>query len=329
MKNLYLTESFIPFDQRTEYQKKVGAESRKRVQAYSMVDFFMSAVTYFDFFSRDMFDFVQQAKILAFELEDDVVYPDHLLYLLVSPRKVESLELTSILNSYNINTKTVYAAFQSYDKSKGSSSQIHLSKMPFSTRKFVTSKYYQFIELLRASDLSDYFLDNLFDFENEIYDSEIDFSSAVWQIFEKSAENAGYRFKTAVITPEIFFITLMEEKKKRVGKVIRSFVPNEIDWLVLRFKLIKRAYYHESLIRQKVERQYLPFTYLYKRTIPEIAFDQFLNKDDRRLEEIVVTFRNTLISDLVLYDFNDYLNTDVEYTINSVRRSGSQRRYSF
>lgn len=329
MKNLDLTESFIPFDERTEYQKKVAAESRKRVQAYSMIDFFMSAVSYFDFFSRDMFDLVQQAKILAFELEDDVVCLDHFLYLLVSPRKVEPLELTAILNSYCINIKSVCRAFKSFDDSKNSPLTLSTDKNFFSPKKAILSKYYQFIEFINSSELSDYFLENLFDFENDINDDEIDFSSEVWQLFEKSAENAGYRFKTAVITPEIFFITLMEEKKKKIGKVIRSFVPDEIDWLVLRFKLIKRAYYHESLIRQKVNRKYLSFTYLYKRTIPEISFDQFLTKDDRRLEEIVVTFRNNLIADLLPYEFNDYLQTDVEYTLSSVRKSGSQRRYSF
>lgn len=331
MKDAYLIESFVPFNERTEYQQKIGSESRKRVQAYSVVDFFMSTISYFDFFSTDMFELVQQAKVLAFELEDDFVSLDHFLYLLVSPKKVEPLELTNILNSYGINIKTVRSAFQTYIEEKNISSTQHSSfeKMSFFTKKMCSSTYYQFLEFISASTFSDYFLENLFDFHNEIDDNEIEFSKSIWQVFEKSAQNAGYRFKTAVITPEIFFITLMEEKRKKIGKVISSFVPDEIDWLVLRFKLIKRVYYHESLIRQKVNRKYLPFTYLYKRTIPEISFDQFLTKDDRRLEEIVVTFRNNLISDLIVDDFNDYLQTDIEYTIRSIRKSGLQRRYSF
>lgn len=319
------SELFIPFDKKTERDQKISLESRKRIFAYSMLDFFVSTLTYFDFFSSDMFDFASQAKLLAYELNDKELYPEHFLYLLVSPRKEDPLQLVQILNSYDLNLKNLQAKFQSLD------SNFSFKKMSFlkNFKQKAQSTYYRIIEKVLNRDIKDYFFENFENIDKYIQSEQIPFSPSIWIVFEKTAENAIDRFKSGIITPEIFFLTLMENKKSKIGKIISSFVSEEIDWLVLRFKIIKRIYYHESLIKQKVKNCYFPFAYLYKRTIPEIAFDQFLEREDRRFEEIVITFRNYLISELISYDLEEYLTTELGCILRSIKKLGQHRSYSF
>lgn len=323
------SELFVPFENRNEREQKISLESRKRIQAYSLMDFFLSSNTYFDFFSLDLFEFVQQAKILANELEDNSVCLEHFLYLMISPRKAENLELTSILNSYGMNLKSVSETSKQFSSINQSVDNSVLLKFSQWLKKKTRAKYHKAMELLATADSSEYFYNNFFFFEKKIKNNNIRFSSSVWKLFEKATENAGYRFKTAVVTPEIFFVTLMELKQKRIAKIIKTFVPNEIDWLVLRFKLIKRIYYHESLIRQKIQCEYRSFAYLYKRTIPEISFDQFLTREDYRLQEIIVTFRNNLIADFLSYSISDYIETEIISTLRSIKKLKELRSYSF
>ena len=45
--------------------QKILMEKRRRYQTYMALDYFLSAVTYFDFFSLDTFNIVKSAKYLA------------------------------------------------------------------------------------------------------------------------------------------------------------------------------------------------------------------------------------------------------------------------
>lgn len=73
-------------------------------------------------------------------------------------------------------------------------------------------------------------------------------------LLEKAGENALFRFKTPIITPEILFITLMEEKNTKVGKILNKILKNSLDWYLIRYKLIKRIHNQEMNIRGEIEK---------------------------------------------------------------------------
>jgi hypothetical protein len=47
------------------------------------------------------------------------------------------------------------------------------------------------------------------------------------QLFEKTIDNALNRFKTPVVTPEVLFITLMEERTSKAGKIIKKVLKTD------------------------------------------------------------------------------------------------------
>jgi hypothetical protein len=83
-------------------------------------------------------------------------------------------------------------------------------------------------------------------FKNVFFNFEVRNSYELNLLFEKSAENSLTRFKTPVITPEILFITMMEEKHTKVGKIIQKFLKTDTNWYLLRYKLIKMIHYQET-----------------------------------------------------------------------------------
>ena len=63
-RNLF-SETTLSLDSELLSSEKILIEKRKRHQTYLALDYFLSAVTYFDFFSLDTFNIVKNAKQLA------------------------------------------------------------------------------------------------------------------------------------------------------------------------------------------------------------------------------------------------------------------------
>ena len=51
-------------------------------------------------------------------------------------------------------------------------------------------------------------------------------------ILDRAIKNA-YRFKTPVITPEILFLTILEEKETTGGKLLKLLLDNDLNWNLL------------------------------------------------------------------------------------------------
>jgi hypothetical protein len=91
--------------------------------------------------------------------------------------------------------------------------------------------------------------------------------------------NASDRFKTPVITPEIFFITLMEAKNCKASKIIKKILSKESDWYMLRYKLIKNIHFEESHMRSDIIRNQRYFGYLLKSRLSKLEFLRLLELD--------------------------------------------------
>ena len=141
-------------------------------------------------------------------------------------------------------------------------------------------------------------------------------------MFEKAAENALVRFKTPVITPEILFVTMMEQKNNKVGKIIKKFLKNDTNWYLLRYKLIKRLHYQETDIRTNVSKNNHYFVYLLKLNLSEYEFNRLIETESLNLG--VSVFRNRLISQLLKVDIFNQLENEIHKSI----KVSNKRNYS-
>jgi len=277
-------------------EEKIHLEKRRRHQIYMLLDYTLSVVRYTDFFSNDTVKLVRQAKTLA-QCTNAKLFTSEFLLL---PFLDVEFDISKILKE-ELDAKRIGRMITKSNK---------LVRRPFTERML-----YFFTRKFRNEN-------NLSFFKNRFTNVNIKYSYDINKLFEQTAENALTRFKTPVITPEILFITMMEAKKKKVGKIIKKFLKNETDWYVLRYKLIKRIHYQEAAIRGNVKKNQHYFAYLLKLNLSEIEFNRLI---ERELIDLgVSTFRNRVVRQLLTLNLFDIVEKDIYKSI----RMNSTRKYS-
>ena len=278
-------------------EQKIELEKRRRYQAYMTLDYFLSFVTYFDFFSEDSFLIAQKAKEISQVFEKNVVTSD----LLLIPFFQLNTEMSQILKNYGIDEKKVgklISISQSNSSEKSPEGIKHTIKNVFLSSKirFLAKK----VVVLNPTK----------------------YSYEIHQLFEKAAENALLRFKTPVISSEILLITMLEAKKSKVGKLLQKCLKTESNWYTFRYALLKRLHTQELAIRTDIPKNYQYFAYLLKTQLSEAEFETVLEKES--LLASVLLFRNFLIEDILQWDFYETLQADIRLSI----KSRSTRTYS-
>ena len=274
--------------------EKIIMEKRKRYQTYMALDYMLSAVTYFDFFSYDTFQIVKKSKYWAQICNKNVTSEFLLLPFFTYPS-----EVSVILKEFNI-TQNMIETFLIRTLEK---------KNQTFFQKFYQNSLKQIPRFLGISE------------EYSINES-IKYSHEVNLLFEKAAENALVRFKTPVISPEILFITMIEEKDTKVSKIIRKFLNNDTKWYLMRYKLIKHLHNQESNIRGEVVKNQHYFAYLLKTQLTNSEFTKLI--ENEALSKGVAFFRNTLVSKILETNIFEKLN---EETKNSMKLN-KKRSYS-
>lgn len=275
--------------EKEEILKKIKLEKRKRHQAYVALDYFSSLLTYFDFFSVDAFKIITHAKYLGANAKQQIT-SEFLLasYLLGNSKILEFLPQ----NELRTNFENLF--FTNFNIQSSKKKQKSLSI--FGQKNNLENEY--------------------------CYFTQNQYSHEVNQLFEKAVENALNRFKTPVITAEILFVTMMEEKTSRVGKFIEILFFDEMDWYLFRYKLIKHIHNQESKIRSEVSKNQQYFGYLLKTQLPDCEFTRLIEK--KELEKGVLQFRNTLILNLLQRNIFDFLTEELTVSI----RINNKRNYS-
>lgn len=290
----------IPLERKLE---EIQAEKRRRYQAYKALEYNLSSLTYFDFFSFDSFEIVKNAKFLAQIYEKKEVTPE----LLLLPFFDTTLEIGKVLKEVGFDETFVQSFSTDLQKviGKGTNQTEEggIKKKIISFIKKTSNQVEEFV--------SEYFA---FDSKSEvIFNQKIKYSYETHQIFEKAAENGLSRFKTPVITPEILFITLMEEKDSKVGKKIRKILNDETTWYLIRYKLLKRLYHQEINVRNQVSKNQQFFAYLLKTELPESSFEKLIKK--KLLSKSVALFRNLIIRDIMKKDLFDSFDIETHSAI--------------
>ena len=275
------------------YDEKIELEKRRRHQVYSLLDYVLSVLTYFDFFSQDAFLIIKRSKNLAQACRLKQLTSEFLLFPFLDP----DLEFFKFLKEYNLDEQEITRLITSVNK---------LPNLSFSQKK-----NYFFYKVLNFSFL-----------KQSLVTKDISYSYDVNTLFEKAAENALTRFKTPVITPEILFITMMESKTNKISKLIKRFFKNETSWYLLRYKLIKQIHLQEINVRTEVSKNEQYFAYLLKTHLSEFEFNRII--DSKLLSLGVSSFRNKLIGKMLKINIFDLLKEDI---YKSVKVTGT-RTYS-
>ena len=267
--------------------KKVLLEKRKRHQAYITIDYLLGFLTYFDFFSNDTFQIVKNSIFFSKLLEKNTITSDVLLISLLD----EKFELSKVLKEYNLTQESLIGIFSNTDSKTG-------KKNSFSTFFSKKAKSEEFEE------------------------KEIIYSQEMNQLFEKIVENALYRFKTPVVRPDLLFITFMEEKTTKAGKLITKMLKNEANWYLVRYRLIKRLHSQEVLIRGEITKNQHYFAYLMKTRFSEFDFNKLIKNE--LLLTAVSFFRNFLVKDSLKQNLFQTLGDEISHSI----KINNKRKYS-
>jgi hypothetical protein len=280
-------EEFKSNSHESSLSKKVLLEKRKRHQAYITIDYLLGFLTYFDFFSNDTFQILKNSVFFSKLVGKNTITSDVLLISLLD----DKFELSKVLKEYNLVQGSLLETFSNLENKP-------TGKNPFSS--FFSHK---------SKTLS-------------IDEKEIVYSQEINQLFEKTVENALYRFKTPVVNPDLLFITFMEEKNSKVGKLIAKLLKTEANWYLLRYRLIKRLHSQEVLIRGEITKNQHYFAYLMKTRFSEFDFNKLIKNE--LLLTAVSFFRNFLVKDILKQNLFQTLGDDISNSI----KINNKRKYS-
>jgi hypothetical protein len=274
-------------------QDKINREIRKRHYTYTLLDYILSNSTYFDFFSLDTFQVLMHTKYVGSIClsTEKVIGSEFFLFSFLTL----DLPIKKFLEDHNINSKEMGLLISSVNQ--------------LNTKALIDKKDFYFRKIFKDFQLSKI--------------QPLKYAHEVNLLLEKTAENALLRFKTPVITPEIFLITLMEEKNNKSGKLLKKLLKTESNWYLLRYKLIKRIHLQESEIKSKVKKNEHYFTYLLKICLSELEFNTLIEQNS--LATGSSFFRNQVVYELLSLDFLKMLYHEIH---NSLANTAI-RKYSF
>lgn len=274
--------------------EKITLEKRKRNQLYITMDYILSAVSLFDFFSMDSFKIIKDSNYLKEVTNEKSINSDLLLFSFLN----QNLKIANILNEYGISLDSLIPYIAP------------LKNIPVKKSSSTLSTLIDRLKTLTKKSI-------LVDIKESL-----NYSLEVQRIFEKATENALIRFKTPVVSSEILFITLMEEKNSKASKILSSLLDNDTEWFILRYRLLKELHSQESVIKGEVEKNQHYFAYLLKTSISEKDYDKLIKKES--LSSAVSIFRNFVIKDLLEINLFDILSQEIFTSI----KIQNKRKYS-
>ena len=99
-------------------------------------------------------------------------------------------------------------------------------------------------------------------------------------------------------------------------------IKNDINWYLLRYELLKRIHFQESIIKNEITINQHYFAYLLKRELTDLQLDRVIENES--FQTTVSLFRNTLISNVLQENILNELFNDIKKSI----KMRNSRRYS-
>lgn len=288
----------------------IKKEKRRRSQVYNTIEYYNNMPSFAYFYSQDLINILSCSQIWSNLLLDHSrqnkaqVNSEDILHSFI----LCDSDLEQLLGEYGLNKELIFRTIN-IPSNKGSNT------LPFSRLisnisariPKIPDKVYKYLGIEKT-------------IKETLPKLNISFDPELIPIFEKSIIDARYRFKTPVITPEIFLVSLME-KKCKASDIIRSFINNEKDWYLFRYKLFQRIHFEESEIMKRVPKSQRYFAYLLKSRLSHLYLSRLIELN--LLKEGVHCFRTKLVEEALEKDLFLKIKKDILYSL-----SVSKRNYS-
>lgn len=251
-------------------------EKRKRFQVYTTLDFLISMITPFDFFSKETFEIFMYTLHLYTLLK-----PKKFSYLLFFISCFEKGKISKeLLNNNNITLENLLKKLETHDV---------LIKTQTENKDLMLFNILSFLELKQIK-----------------------------VFLNKLVENTQNRFKTPLISEEIFLITLLELTKGEDATPFFLQNTSKIDYLNIRYKLLKKLHNIETVLKIKIPQNFLFFSYLTQMQFSWFESNNLLFTDDQKAG--VLFFRNRLILECLNSNILTDLKKQIYQTISTKRK---------
>jgi hypothetical protein len=258
--------------------EKIAQEKRRRNQIYITFDYMFNMSSYYDFFSRDALYLANKAKKLAFYWDEEFVTSSIFFATLFE----KNCACAPFLNKYFFKKEGLNPLFEGIKK-----------KNRFWIR---IKQFFHYVRQIRSPKFE-----------------KIVFSKQMERFFAKAAKKAQFRYRTPVLTPEIFMITLMDTRWLKARNCIKDATVNRTNWYLLRYELLKEIHFQESAIRGEVPLNQQFFAYLLQIHLPKRQFKRLI--EEELLSEAVSKFRNILVSKILKQDILQAMWVDTQKSI--------------
>ena len=294
----------------------ISEEKNRRHQAYTAFNYFLSGKTYFDYFSLDAFLILQNSKILMKQYKKKKLTSDIFLLSFYSLNS----DLINILKEFDLIPENIQKYLTIGEKTDNSviKNKYFQSVSSFfkKKKKIILSKFESTINFF-----VNYIYGSLDSEKVEENTESVKYSKEMFKIFSKSISSA-LRYKTPIITPELLFLTFLEQDNLTGGKIVKKLLKSPIKLSLLRYRLLKLIHQNESNLRSLVIKNQHFFAYLLRAELSDIEFQKLIKTN--RLDKAVNMYRNDLISSVM--ELN--LSTILEEELILRSRLNTKRKYS-
>ena len=267
--------------------KKIFLEKRKRHQIYTTLDYIGSHKNMFDFYSYDTIFLLKRAQNSAKIIKQKKVTTELLLLAFFN----SDSELLLIFKKFNLSFQRIFKYIDyGYDLKDSYKNPLKIFFEPLTKN---VSLFWNPKQLNKT----------------------IEYNYEVKYILEKALENA-FRFKTPVLSPEIFFLTLLEEKSTSAGQLLKLALKTDLQWNLLRYELLKKIHNQESKVQGNIFKNSRYFAYILKSELSDLQFEKLL-KQDKYITRAILNFRDLVINNLLSVDLSSVIHSDIKTSIKA------------
>ena len=267
--------------------KKIFLEKRRRHQIYTTLDYISSHKNMFDFYSSDTIFLLKRAQNSARIIKQKKVTTELLLLAFFT----SDSELLLIFKKFNLSFPRIFKYVEYGYNLKDS------YKNPLKS----------FFEPLIKN--------NFLLWNSKQLNKTSEYNYEVKYVLEKALENA-FRFKTPILSPEIFFLTLLEEKNTSAGQLLKLTLKTDLQWNLLRYELLKKIHNQESKVQGNIFKNSRYFAYILKSELTDLQFEKLL-KQDKYITRAILNFRDLVINNLLSVDLPSVIYFDVKTSIKA------------
>lgn len=294
-------------EKKAELAKKISAEKFKRNQAYVALDYVLSLTTYYDYFDVDTLMLIKEAKNLGKFAKEIPVNSETLLLAFLGKER----ESHKILKEYNL---TLNKALSVFDSKKFKKNIFQLAYNFFKKKKeWVEDKLINRFNLIlnwfqKGKDEEEKILFELREVEIEDISVGKDFTNLLAE-----AVKLGIKYQTPVITPDILFLALLDDKSSLTGKIIKRVIRSARVRSLLRYRIVKKIYNEKILFNSLVPINQRFFGYLFKSELSEVQFKRLV--ENKEFSKAVRLYRNTLIKSILSINLTELIDEDIIETL--------------